>query len=1098
MYFNGKTFFNQETNMRVVANQRNPPVRRKGVKKKKIKKKGEKINLKKLKSLFGNDAIVSLLFTLIDKQSRGPNMKSQGRKELGEGKVRKMRQARGGGLPTGKQTKIDRDKKEKRERIDRASIKKPGETNEDVSLRLMKEVIGGDNPAVAAFLQANQIPAELRKLQGNLAVLGEAYFDSKTTAKDKKLIERNILQQVIEGVGGEVRKEFLTSIEEKEAVSGIIQAVEMLKKETGIEDPEKLIARKGEITKKINKRLEKGKITEEDAIIALDGLDIVEELKTADKKEIEAIITDADISNIESKKKAGGRAKQSPEQIRKNLTEYIERENPNLQVDVDNRQYFLDFIDTEIDKGLKKSAIQKKLDTKLKKLAEGKLSIDPPKPKAEKKTRADAGIFAEGAIANKPDAYNITIGSTGERKLFDLYEANRRARFVRDELEKYDNRLPTDLITSKNKKSFEKELEGHRVEFRNQLKAKAEGLDYKLKPDYTQQTFTPDEIADDINDLVKDFSLKGIGLPDFKLYKGESIYGYGEEGITLKNSVDNTYRYIDYKQTDFRKELDRIRKEEASAQKALRKAGITSSTEQTTTEKLIEGLPDDLQDKYSRGELTGSDLNRIPPRLQLDYKDYVKQLNKAKKASKTQEGQLVVAGSTDDPSASPGFFKKLFGSKAYTPKVEREAETLGFTKSGKEITDQTLKAGGEAIAKASQSKKLSKEEIQQLPYDERKEYEQEQQKLQQAAQAGFEDLFSGLDTFGDKGDLLDKPPTPKKQGILSREDFDTDDDFFQYQQQLPVFGSQEQGQGFQIDTPQFTTTTPVSEIEKSVKEERAEIIKRYKDGAKLEPSEIRKLTKPDRKKIGLLTEQEYTTLSEKEKTRYDAIKANIESIAETRQQVGDYSFLGTIKLPNDMLEQFRIAAITPVVENEPQVEAPPPVGNPPPKKRRGRPPKSSQQSVSNIDELITQGNNKPSNLGEAISAALGGGVSEAEKERKKKALKLLDEQQRELLRETTPKKPLKQRLQEDLQQKADELGISVDKLVKQEQKKLKKTNKAQSAEERQASSGINQLLANLQEEVGAGELGEIIEDIDEVYDEGVGGGGEQDYLLEDD
>ena len=39
MYFNGKTYFNQDTNLRVVADQRNPPPRRKGVKKKKTTKK---------------------------------------------------------------------------------------------------------------------------------------------------------------------------------------------------------------------------------------------------------------------------------------------------------------------------------------------------------------------------------------------------------------------------------------------------------------------------------------------------------------------------------------------------------------------------------------------------------------------------------------------------------------------------------------------------------------------------------------------------------------------------------------------------------------------------------------------------------------------------------------------------------------------------------------------------------------------------------------------------------------------------------------------------------------------------------------------------
>ena len=39
---------------------------------------------------------------------------------------------------------------------------------------------------------------------------------------------------------------------------------------------------------------------------------------------------------------------------------------------------------------------------------------------------------------------------------------------------------------------------------------------------------------------------------------------------------------------------------------------------------------------------------------------------------------------------------------------------------------------------------------------------------------------------------------------------------------------------------------------------------------------------------------------------------------------------------------------------------------------------------------------KPENIGDALNAALGGGVSEAEKKRKKEAMKKLDEQQKAL------------------------------------------------------------------------------------------------------
>ena len=51
MYFNGKSYFNQEQNMRVIRNQKNPPPRRKGRTKKKVikRKVDSKVDMRKFK-----------------------------------------------------------------------------------------------------------------------------------------------------------------------------------------------------------------------------------------------------------------------------------------------------------------------------------------------------------------------------------------------------------------------------------------------------------------------------------------------------------------------------------------------------------------------------------------------------------------------------------------------------------------------------------------------------------------------------------------------------------------------------------------------------------------------------------------------------------------------------------------------------------------------------------------------------------------------------------------------------------------------------------------------------------------------------------------
>ena len=53
--------------MRVIAEQTKPKKRKKGVKKKKGK--NDKVDMRKIKSLFGQDVIVKLLLALVDKKN---------------------------------------------------------------------------------------------------------------------------------------------------------------------------------------------------------------------------------------------------------------------------------------------------------------------------------------------------------------------------------------------------------------------------------------------------------------------------------------------------------------------------------------------------------------------------------------------------------------------------------------------------------------------------------------------------------------------------------------------------------------------------------------------------------------------------------------------------------------------------------------------------------------------------------------------------------------------------------------------------------------------------------------------------------------------
>ncbi len=184
MYFNNKTYFDQERNMRVIADQPAPKKRKKGVKKKAQKK--DKVDMKKLKSLFGQDIIVKLLLAIVDKKNEGPKLKNE-RNRTTKMKVKKT-SGRGLGLATPAQVKKERQQEEKKRRVEEATKKKPGETDIDVLQRLIQEVAVGNDPASLEYLKRNTIPPELRRSLGNISTLAEAYFSQSITQQQKKKI----------------------------------------------------------------------------------------------------------------------------------------------------------------------------------------------------------------------------------------------------------------------------------------------------------------------------------------------------------------------------------------------------------------------------------------------------------------------------------------------------------------------------------------------------------------------------------------------------------------------------------------------------------------------------------------------------------------------------------------------------------------------------------------------------------------------------------------------------------------------------------------------------------------------------------------------
>ena len=1054
MYFNGKTFFNQDTNMRVVGDQRNPPPRRKGVRKKKItKKKGGKVDMKKLKSLFGGDIIVKLLLSLVDKQSRGPNLKSEGRKQLGEGKVKKMRQARGGGsFQTNAQVKAERAKQDKERRIAQASVIKPGETQEDVLNRLIKEVAVGGDPASLAFLKANTIPPELRKLVGKMSVYGEAYFDKDITPAKKKSLERTIIKEVINGIGGDVRKEFIkTATDDEDIVEGFKEGVEALKKQ-GYKNAEKIIQQKDKIEKELKEKREEttSPAEAEEVDKALTGLEVVLFTGNTNTGNLSAESTDAVIDEIQSNV---GRNKQTKDKKIELLIKFAENENSTIQAPGENRNFFMKFIEDGIDLGSTNAQIKSKIKTRLKALEKGKELKEFEGKKSEnvvpKATRADASIFTQGAVANKPDQYNIKLPD-GTTKLFDGEKVNPNIRRLNKQIRLFEAGNQSEIGTKKELKRFKRELEEERKLFREQLVRLNEGLDFKPEPGFNKIEISK-KSNDDLDKLADDLKKVGIILPEeIKFGKGETITGIGEEGYTLKSS-EGFSRYIEYEQKKHRKEIDKIAKRDAVEKKQLRKAGIKVDEQKTDLQQLIEDLPN--PDAYRLGILNTQEIEDLPPRLKADYPDTKKIADKEKK----EKDKTAIAApkqrkvALDDDEEEGTIFDKTTGRAitkedlAADPFAAFDALGAGDNLLTQEEAEEKQR---ETIYGGKFFEDLTAEEIKQIQ-DEPVEYD---------SFGNIIDKFSGIPR---------KPKTAEEEAELKKQKKDNQTELIERYKvdksvlkDIKIAGRKKlTTQGLYTLTKEELDSMSTKErkkyeavianrtaIQQSVygeggKEEADRLLLLRNQGKDLTDEEINKISYADRKSQGLLSDKEVEDIKDKKdksdyfkkKKRIDdqieavKVRERKEIIGDTLVEGGDFDrlkeqadYFGQTRKElgleqqqeaeeeraiDELEEQLGQRYISPDLSAlEPEVERRPT----PPKNTRGGGIDTSINAQGNQQQSLDAAGpkkrgrprkKKPENIGDALNAALGGGVSEAEKERKKAALKKLDEQQKELLRE---------------------------------------------------------------------------------------------------
>ena len=822
MYFNGKTYFNQDANMRVIADQRNPPPRKKGVKKKRVvKKKGGKIDMKKLKSLFGSDIIVKLLLSLVDKKSQGPNMKKESKKE----KVRGMRKARGGGsFQTPGQVKAQRAKEDKERRIAQASVLKPGETQEDVLNRLIKEVAVGGDPASLAFLKANTIPPELRKLVGKMSVYGEAYFDENITPAKKKSLERTIVKEVIDGIGGDIRKDFIKSAtEDEEIVEGFKEGVEALKKQ-GFTNPEEIIQQKDEIEKKLTKKREKTKSPEEAEEVekALTGLEVVLYTGNTNVSNLEQNITEGDIEKIQSKV---GAKKQSKTTRQNLLIKFAESENPDIELDGDNRNFFLKFVEDGLDSGATNAQIKSKMKTQLKALANNKQLKDfvgkTDKPdELPRTTRADAGIFQKGAIANKPNQFKIDLPD-GTSQIFDGEIVMPRLGYLVKQIDLYERSAPSDIGTGKDLKRFKKELKEQQILFREQLSNINEGIDYKPEQGYSRQSISKKDNLD-MTKLGEKLKKDGYFLPDdLPLDEGENVVGIGEEGFSIL-SKNGFIRYIDFDQKDFRKQRQQAEKRDAVEKKRLRQLGIKPSEQSTELQQLINDLPN--AERYRLGLLSDSEIAALPPRLKADYPETKKIADKeAKEKEKTAISKPGGFGRKplDKDKAEGTIFDRTTG-RPITAEEQAADPFAAF---------DALGEGGQDLLSQEEAEQKQREQVRGIKF------------LEDMTPEEIAEITSGpvlTDAFGNPIDPLASIPRKPK------------------------------------------TDEQEAERKKEKQDEQEELIERYK----IDKSVLKDIKLAGRKKLtqqGLytLTDEELESMSKKERKKYEAIIANRTAIQQS-------------------------------------------------------------------------------------------------------------------------------------------------------------------------------------------------------------------------
>jgi len=962
MYFNGKTYFNQEQGMRVVGDQRNPPPRRKGVKKKVVKKKGkgEKVDMKKLKSIFGSDIIVKLLFSLIDKKAQGPNMNKTERGKGKEAKKMRIRKAGAGGFQTSKQVKLDREKESKRLRLEEAGKKKKGETDEEVSTRLLREVAIGSDPAALAYLQANSIPPALKRNIGNLTVLSEAYFSKDITLSEKKKLEAQILKQVISGVGGQVRTEFLTATEDSEVVAGITESLKALK-ESGFNNVESIIANPDRVSQKLQEKIDKSESSQEIEKLesALDGIDSVLELKTLDTDKIEATITDQQTESLASKK---GAKKKSREKKITDSIDFMEKLNPALQTNEEAREEFISEISKLIDSNKGKQAIESKIKKYNKNFLAGNplLGVEKKPTAGDKPTRADANIFTQGQVLNQPDTYDITKpDGTSER--FSLYERNALARYNRDQLKLYEDGEDSDIEGDKDRKRMEKELEDSRILFRKQLKEINTGGKYSPPPEYFTRPVEP-TTTEGISDLRDELLSEGFGFPkNITMGSGDKVVGIGAGGITIENN--GLYRYELYSQKEQKKILAKQKKEAEKELKAIKKAGGGDATGSgTSVETLISGLAENIQEGYNQGLLNPRQIDLLPPLLQQLYPAQKKEKDKQRKKDK-KPGQLITQKEAD----------KTGGFKVRNIDVEQRDANKLFKADGSVISDSEL---------------------------------QNDPSL----------LFDALDfNTGEPKTKTEATGIGKRQKYL---DEYTDEEIAEIQAQPPRYGVDVYGNSVLENPLSSIPTRPLGKEQlKSVKEDKKQkqedLIEEYIQGnrgpevrKKLTLASLKVLT---RKGEYVFTPVELNEMSDKESAKYEKIQKGL--IAQRESQIQNTGE-GEISL-----EQFRLKKEEEGLKGfflESAVEAEEFKRN---KKKKSETtitetivdiekepeteqlPKTKKKTKDAEKLLLGAGNNKPNKLGEAIFASLGLGESEKEKDRKKKAYEQLARQQEELEKE---------------------------------------------------------------------------------------------------